>query len=48
MVAQVCGRADVWGDGITPVETAHLPGVYAAALLVRVLKNPDPHEPLTS
>lgn len=23
---QVCGKADVPGDGITPVETAHLPG----------------------
>jgi len=21
-----CGRGDVWGDGITPLECAHLPG----------------------
>lgn len=28
---QVCGRADVWGDGITPVETAHLPGAARRA-----------------
>jgi hypothetical protein len=23
---QVCGKADVWGDGIVPVPAAHLPG----------------------
>lgn len=23
---QVCGEAEVWGDGITPVPSAHLPG----------------------
>jgi hypothetical protein len=24
--AQVCGQAEVWGDGITPVPSAHLDG----------------------
>lgn len=26
VMLQVCGRPDVWGDGITPVECAHLEG----------------------
>jgi hypothetical protein len=26
VAVQVCGRPDVWGDGITPVECAHLTG----------------------
>ena len=23
---QICGEAEVWGDGIVPVPSAHLPG----------------------
>lgn len=30
--AQVCGRPDVWGDGITPVECAHLEGAKQITL----------------
>ena len=29
---QVCGEAEVWGDGIVPVETAHLPGAHQVDL----------------
>ncbi|GMN48613.1 hypothetical protein TIFTF001_017762 [Ficus carica] len=29
---QVCGRADVWGDGVVPEETAHLEGALNISL----------------
>jgi triacylglycerol esterase/lipase EstA (alpha/beta hydrolase family) len=37
-----CGRGDVWGDGITPIEAAHLPG--AKNLIIEGVK----HSPRTS
>ena len=32
---QVCGQADVWGDGITPVMTAHLTGAVVQQMCNR-------------
>ncbi len=37
-----CGRGDVWGDGITPIKAAHLPG--AKNIIIEGVK----HSPRTS